>query len=481
MINFRIIARAFSQILIIEGLFMLVAAGVSLLFKEPSSSFFYSAVITLATGILVFTPLRYEEHAYSAREGFVIVTGIWIIFSLFSTLPFLFSGTASSFVDAFFESVAGYTTTNATIFTDVESLPHGILFWRSLIQWLGGIGLVIISFSVLPVVRTLNIQLSTTEFTVQSGEKINPRIIGTAKRLVLIYFILTVAEFLFLFAGGMSVFDAICHSFSTLSTGGFSTKNEGVAFFHSPFISIIITFFMFFAGTNLTIIYFAYKKNFKKISGNNEFVTYLIFSILIAAIVSIFIFTQSGQPAGMAIVDGTFHVISIITTTGFYTQDFNSWGGTLILITLILMFTGGMAGSTTGSIKMLRFLIIVRNSRHEFRRLIHPNAVIPVRLDRRSVSEGTVYNILVFIVIYFIVVCAGALFISLIGYDLITSISTSASMLGNIGPGIGHFGPFTNYAALPAAGKWILSALMLIGRLELLAVITLFTRSFYKK
>lgn len=481
MVNFRIIARAFSQILIIEGLFMFSAAVVSFIFKEPASPFIYSAIITLATGILVFTPLRYEEHVYSTREGFVIVTGIWLIFSLFSTLPFLFSGSITSFTDAFFESIAGYTTTNATVFRDIESLPHGIIFWRCLIQWLGGIGLVIISFSVLPVVRTLNIQLSTTEFTVQSGEKINPRIIGTTKRLVMIYVSLTAAEFLFLLAGGMSLFDAICHSFSTLSTGGFSTRNGGIVTFPSPYIRAVITFFMFIAGTNMTIIYFAIKRNFRKISGNNEFILYLILCLVFSAVVSLLIFRETSLKGGSAIIDGTFHVVSFITTTGFYTQDFSLWGGTLIIITFILMFFGGMAGSTTGSIKILRLLIIARNSRHEFRRLIHPNAVIPVRLDKKSVSGGIVYNLLIFTILYFVVICASALFISLMGYDLITSLSTSASMLGNIGPGIGEFGPFSNYADIPVAGKWFFSALMLLGRLELLAVITLFTRSFYKR
>jgi trk system potassium uptake protein TrkH len=279
----------------------------------------------------------------------------------------------------------------------------------------------------------------------------------------------------------MSLFDAICHSFSTLSTGGFSTRNGGLVSFSSPYIRAIITFFMFIAGTNMTIIYFAFKRNFRKITGNNEFILYLILCLVLSAVVSLLIFRETSLKGGSTIIDGTFHVVSFITTTGFYTQDFNLWGGTLIIITFILMFIGGMAGSTTGSIKVLRLLIVARNSRHEFRRLIHPDAVIPVRLDKKSVSGGIVYNLLIFTVLYFVVICAGALFISLMGYDLITSLSTSASMLGNIGPGIGEFGPFSNYADIPVAGKWFFSALMLLGRLELLAVITLFTRSFYKR
>ncbi len=481
MVNFRIIARAFSQILIVEGLFMLITAGVSILLKEPASPFFYSAIITLVTGILVFTPLRNEERVYSPREGYIIVTGLWLIFALFSTLPFLLSGAANSFTDAFFESMAGYTTTNATIFTDIGALPYSVLFWRSLIQWLGGIGLIIISLSVLPVVKTINIQLSTTEFTGQPGGKIHPKILGTAKRLIMIYVIITVAEVLLLLLGGMTIFDAVCHSFSTISTGGFSVRTEGIAAFTSPFIRVVITFFMFIAGTNMTMIYFAFKRNFRKITDSNEFFFYLVISIIFSVIVILLLVGQSGQPAGRAIIDGTFHVISYISTTGFYTQDFHLWGSSLILITLILMFVGGMSGSTTGGIKILKFLIIAKNSRHEFKRLIHPNAVIPVRIGKKPVPEGIVYNLLVFFVLYLLVICVGSLFVSLMGYDLITSFSTSASMLGNIGPAIGEFGPFSNYADVPSAGKWFFSAFMLIGRLELLAVIILFTRSFYKR
>jgi len=279
----------------------------------------------------------------------------------------------------------------------------------------------------------------------------------------------------------MTVYDAICHSFSTLSTGGFSTRAGGMAAFSSPFIRAVITVFMFVAGTNMTIIYFAFKRNFRKVAGSNEFISYLIVCLVFSAAVSLIFLSEPGRPAGKAIMDGIFHVVSFVTTTGFYTQDFNTWGSPLIIITIILMFAGGMAGSTTGSIKTLRFNVIIKNSRHEFRRLIHPNAVIPVRLDKKSVPEGIVYNMLIFVVLWFVVTCAGAFFISLMGHDLLTSLSTSASMLGNIGPAIGEFGPFSNYSGIPAAGKWFFSALMLTGRLELLAVITLFTRTFYKR
>jgi trk system potassium uptake protein TrkH len=278
----------------------------------------------------------------------------------------------------------------------------------------------------------------------------------------------------------MPVFDAVCHSFSTLSTGGFSTRNNGIAAFSTPYIMIVMTVFMFIAGTNMTLVYFGLKGNIKKVIGNSEFVFYSLICFIFVALVSLILYFKSGFPFGKAILDGAFHVISIITTTGFYTQDHNLWGNIIIIILFILMFTGGTAGSTSGGIKIVRLLLITKNSRQELKRLLHPNAFIPVRLDKRIILQSTIYNLLVFMVLYFFVMCIGALVISYMGYDIITSFSTSASMLGNIGPGLGIFGPFTNYSALPMAGKWFMAALMLLGRLELLTVMILFSRNFYK-
>jgi trk system potassium uptake protein TrkH len=480
MINFRIIARAFSLLLIVEGLFMLVSAGVAFIYHEHTfTSFCYSALITIVTGVLVFTPLRNEEKIFGNREGYIIVTGIWVIFSVFGTLPFLFSGSITSFGDAFFESMSGFTTTGATILSNIESMPHGILFWRSITQWLGGLGIIFISLSVFPALKSSNIQIAATEFAGQPTDKIHPRIKDAAKRLVAIYFFLTLSEVILLVGGGMPVFDAVCHSFSTLSTGGFSTHNNGIAAFSTPYIMIVITIFMFIAGTNMTLIYFGLKGNFKKILGNNEFVFYLILCFSFVMLVSLVLYIKSGYSYGRALLDSSFHVISIITTTGFYTRDHNLWGNIIIIIFFILMFTGGTAGSTSGGIKIVRLLLITKNNRQELKRLIHPSAFIPVRLDRRIIHQSTIYNLLVFITLYFFVVCIGAFVVSFMGYDLITSFSTSASMLGNIGPGMGTFGPFTNYSALPVAGKWFLSVLMLLGRLELITVMILFSKSFY--
>lgn len=481
MINFRIIARAFSLMLIFEGLFMLVSAGVSQIYHEhAAASFIYSALITIVTGIIVFTPLRHEERVYGNKEGYIIVTGTWILFGLFGTLPYIISGSIPDFTNAFFESMSGFTTTGATILTDIESLPHGILFWRSLTQWLGGMGVIFISLSVFPIVKSINIQLAATEFSGQSYDKIHPRMRVVAKRLILIYTIITFLEIMLLFAGGMNIFDSVCHSLTTMSTGGFSTHNDGIAAYSSPYLIFILTLFMYIAGTNMTLVYFGFKGNFKKIISNNEFIFYSAICVIFILIASTVLLFNQGFSAGNAILHGAFQIVSIITTTGFYTHDYNLWGGLMIIILFVLMFTGGTAGSTSGSIKTIRLLLITKNSRQELKRLIHPNAFIPVRVDKHLVPQTTIYNLLVFISLYILTICFGTLVISFMGYDLITSFSTSASMLGNIGPGMGSFGPFTNYSALPVAGKYFLSALMLLGRLELLTVMILFSRSFYK-
>ena len=482
MINFRIIARVFSQVLIFEGVSMLLAGAVSWIYKEPAaSSFLYSALITLITGILVFTPLRNEEKVYGTREGYIINTCIWLLFSAFGTLPYLLSSSADNFTDAFFESISGFTTTGATIFTDIESLPHGILFWRSLTQWIGGIIIITLSFYVLPVIKSLSIQLSTTEFSGHMTDKIHPKVFETAKRLISIYIILTLGEALLLIIGKMSLFDAVCHSLSTLSTGGFSTRNNGIAAFTSPYLRVVITLFMFFAGLNPVLFYFAVKRNIRKIIHNNEFVFYTILAVGFSLIVATLLFFTSGISFSAALSNGFFHAISVITTTGFYTDNFSQWGTLLATIIFILMFTGGMAGSASGGIKVIRLMITAKNSLNETKRLIHPNAYLPVRVDQKRIPQNIVYNLLIFIILYFISVCVGTLLISFMDYDLITSFSTTASMLGNIGPGLGTFSPFTNYAGMPVTGKWILSALMLLGRLELLTVIVLFSRSFYKR
>jgi trk system potassium uptake protein len=482
MINFRIIARVFSILLIFEGLLMLLSALISVIYHEHSAgAFLYSALITIITGVIVFTPLRSAEKIYGNREGYIIVVGIWIIFALFGSLPFLFSGAIKNFTDAFFESMSGFTTTGATIIKDIDSTAKAVLFWRSLTQWIGGMGIIFISLYVLPVFRDINIQLSTTDFSGQPSDKIHPRTIDAMKRMIGIYIALTAAEMITLVITGMPVFDSLCTSFSTLSTGGFTTHNNSLSVFTTPGMRIVITIFMFFAGTNMTIVYFGGKGEFRKIIENNEFVFYTIVSIVFCVLTSVVLFVNGHFSFGSSLISGSFHVISVITSTGFYTDNYGLWGNFIILILFVLMFTGGMTGSPSGGIKGARLLIMTRNNRMELRRLIHPNAYIPVRVSRKIVQQNMVNNVLVFVTLYFLIICGSSMIISLMGYDIITSLSTSASMLGNIGPALGTHGPFSNYWGLPVAGKWFMSGLMLLGRLELMTVLILFSKSFYRK
>lgn len=482
MINYRIIARVFSQVLILEGLFMMLAAAVSYLYKEDAaSSFFWAALITIITGIFVFSPLKNENKAYGTREGFIIVTGIWFLLSVFSTLPFLFSRSAFSFTDAFFESMSGFTTTGSSIFTEIESLPRGILFWRCLTQWLGGISVIILALYSIPILKSLNIQLSTIEFSGQTTDKLHPKILDSVKVLVTVYSFLTLIEILLLIIGKMSLFDAICHSFTTMSTGGFSTRNEGIASFTSQYIRIILMVFMFLAGTNITIIYFGLKKNFKKIINNNEFICYTLIVFIFSIIVSLIILVNTGSSFGDSISDGFFHVISIITTTGFFSCDFNLWNNSLVVIIFMLMFIGGMAGSASGGIKVIRLFIIAKTNRKEIKKMLHPSAFLPVRVDYKIVPHYIILNLLLFVILYFLILCTGAFFISIMDHDLLESFTMSASMLGNIGPALDSFGAFPNYSEIPSQGKWFLCLLMIVGRLELMTVIIFFTQPFYKK
>jgi trk system potassium uptake protein len=480
MINFRIIARVFSLVLVIEGLFMLLSAVVSIIYGEHSS-LILSGIITTVTGVLVFTPLRDEEKLYGNKEGYIIVTGIWLLLCLFGTLPYLLSGTIKNFGDAFFESMSGFTTTGASILMNVESLPHGILFWRSLTQWLGGLGFIIISLSVLQVVKTINIPLTLTDFTGQPTNRIHPKIKEASKRIITIYVMLTLAESVLLMIGGMNLFDALCHSFTTISTGGFSTRNDGIASFSSPWILIVLTIFMFLAGTNLTLVYFGLKRNLKKILENNEFIFYTITCIGFILVTSFVLMSRNQYSTGKTFLEASFQSVSFITTTGFYHSNFSLWGNFLILLLFIMMLTGGMSGSASGGLKIIRLLLITKTTRHEMRKLIHPSGVIPVRHDNKIVPQTIISNLLVFITLYFLIVCFSALIIALMGNDIITSFSTSVSLLGNIGPGLGNFGPFSNYSAVPMIGKWFFSFLMLVGRLELFSVLVLFTGSFYRR
>ena len=493
-INIRLIIKLIGLLLMIEGLFVFTSLPFSIYYMgENGFSFslfngkddFWALLISgffivFVGALLWFSSPRKLDKNMGKREGYIIVTFTWIVISLFGCIPFVLSGTITDFTNAFFETISGFTTTGASILNDIESLPKGILFWRSMTHWIGGMGIIVLSIAILPVLGIGGMQLFVAEVPGPTPDKIHPRISHTAKRLWAIYVILTFVETGFLMFGGMDLFDAVCHAFGTMATGGFSTQNASVANY-SPYIQYVIILFMIFAGTNFTLHYFALHGQLKKVWKNEEFRYYIFAILIITLIVSIALIFTYGSGFEKGFRDSLFQVVSIITTTGFVTADYLLWPFFVWLIIFMLMFAGGCAGSTGGGIKMMRQLLLLKNSSVELKRLIHPNAIIPVRFNGKPVSQEIMFNILAFFLIYVMIFVFGSLFMSMLGLDFESAIGSVAATIGNIGPGIGSVGPVSNYSAIPAVGKWFLSFLMLLGRLELFTVLILLSPAFWKR
>ena len=477
-----IIFRVLGSLLVLEGVFMLLCIPISLYYGENDfNALLISALIAMATGGITQLFTRKVPKGMGKREGYIIVSLVWVIFSMFGALPFVLQGAITSFTDAFFETMSGFTTTGASILNNIEAVPKGLLFWRSMTQWLGGMGIIVLSLAILPILGIGGMQLFVAEVPGPTPDKLHPRIKETAKRLWFIYVIFTSAETILLMLGGMDFYDAINHSFTTMATGGYSTKQASVAAFDSTYIHYVIALFMFIAGTNFTLSYFAMHLKFDKVWKNEEFRWYvgfvLAFTIIIALALSFF----QKETFSLAFRDSFFQVVSIITTTGYVTADYLSWLPFLGVLMFILMFFGGSAGSTGGGMKIVRVVMLLKNSALELKRLVHPNAIIPLRLNKRAVHSTIVTNVLAFVVIYMLLTAFSAVIMSIMGYDLETSLGAVAATLGNIGPGIGDVGPMDNFAHIPNFGKWFLSFLMLLGRLELFTVLILFSPSFWKK
>ncbi|MEE4196924.1 MAG: potassium transporter TrkG [Bacteroidales bacterium] len=482
MINKKIIIQVLGLLLIIEGFFIALSFFVSLYFNQYDQfALGITSLICVVAGVVIRFTTKNASKTINKRDGYIIVSLVWVVFSLFGALPFVISGAIPSYTDAFFETISGFTTTGASILNDIEAMPYGLLFWRSLTQWLGGMGIIVLSLAILPVLGIGGMQLFVAEVPGPTPDKLHPRIKETAKRLWIIYIGFTFAETLLLKIGGMSWFDAINHAFTTMATGGYSTKQASIAHFQSPFIHYVIIIFMFLAGTNFTLSYYALHFKFRKVLRNEEFRYYvgfiLFYTVSIAGVLLYFHDFSLEQ----SFRDSLFQVVSIITTTGYATADYLLWMPFITVMIFSLMFFGGSAGSTGGSIKIMRVTLLLKNSYQELKRIIHPNAIIPVRMNKKAVPQQIVTNILAFVVIYMLITIIGTIIISSLGYDLDTSVGAVAATIGNIGPGIGMVGPVENYAHFPDFGKWFLSFLMLIGRLELFTVLILFSPAFWKK
>ena len=480
-------------LLLCNGGFMLLSAIVSYITDDGVALHISSAgLLTLFAGMMLMFMTRDHKKEIKKREGYIVVTFGWLFMSLSGMLPYLVSGAIPEVSNAFFETISGYTTTGASVVTDIESLPKGVLFWRSTTHWIGGMGIIVLAIAILPLLGIGGMQLFAAEAPGPSADKLHPRITDTAKRLWLIYFGLTVIETIALKIAGMSFFDAINHAMSTLSTGGFSTKNDSVAHWNDkPAIQYIIILFMFLAGMNFVLTYFGFKGKFSKFRKDEEFKLYSFFiigfSIIVAGVVYFNVYGDATTadypmvlgPAESAIRHGLFQVLSVITTTGFVTADFTGWTNFLTVIFFGMMFLGGSAGSTSGGVKIVRHLITIRNAFTEFKRTLHPNAILPVRYNDRAVDRTIVYNIVAFFILYMLSWIIGASVLGMFGIDYITALGGAASSLGNVGPAFGDLSPIDNFGGLPAGAKWWCSFLMLIGRLELFTVLILFTPFFW--
>ena len=480
--NIKIIIRVIGLLMFVEGAFMLLPLIISLLYGENDTlGFIISAGINLVAGGLIIWLTTNASRDIGKREGFIIVSLVWVIFSVLGSLPYIFTGAIPSYTDAFFETMSGFSTTGSSILNDIESLTHGILFWRSLTHWLGGMGIIVLSLAILPIFGIGGMQLYIAEVPGPTPDKISPRIKQTAATMWVIYLILTISETFLLWIGEMPLFDAVCHSFATMATGGFSTKQASIAFWPSPYIQYVIILFMFLAGTNFTLTYFAIRGKFKPILKDEEFKYYGFITIGFTVLIftGLLMSTQTGIEE--AFRNALFWVVSIITTTGFGTVDYLLWKPVLIALVFALFFFGGSAGSTGGGIKIMRIVLLFKNGYYELKRMIHPNAVIPLKFNKHSVDSRIVTNVLAFFVLYFMIFGTSTVVFMLFEPNLESAMGAVASCLGNIGPGLGSVGPAETYAHIHPAGKWFLSFLMLLGRLELFTILVLFSPSFWKE
>lgn len=464
---------------------MFLTLGVSLLYGEHDYiAILYSALITLGVGLVGLLVGRKNDKRLGKREGYIIVASVWLVFSLFGLLPYYFSGAIPHFTDAFFETISGFTTTGASIFMDVETLPHGILFWRALTHWLGGMGIIVLSLAIFPFLGIGGMSLFSAEATGTTYEKLRPHMRDTAKLLWGIYCALTLLETLLLVLLGMDWFDAICNSFSTMSTGGFSTKNVGMGAF-SPAIQYVVIFFMFCAGVNFSLLYFLMKRKVMRLRQDEELRWYATAVGFFTLIITIGLIWHRGDNTWAmwekSFREALFVVVNIMTTTGFSGVDYMQWPSFLLLITFLIYFTGGSAGSTSGGIKWSRIAFLCKNVFCEFKRLIHPNAIIPVRMNGKVINSGIANGITAFIIIYLGLIVVGTLVCVLCGLSVIEAFGAVTASIGNVGPGLGKFGPAGNYAMMPDIVKWILTAYMLLGRLELFTVLLIFTPAFWRK
>ncbi len=470
------------------GIALLLPLGVGLLYGESEAwSFGITAGISLLIGGFGWRVTGGSGTDLQIREGFAIVALTWWVLSLIGALPFVLGGVLDSYTDAFFETMSGFTTTGATILggastPEIEALPNAFLFWRSLTHWLGGMGIIVLTLAILPILGIGGMQLFKAEVPGPAADKLTPRIQETAKRLWFIYVGITLVQVCLLWPA-MGLFDAINHAFATMATGGFSTENASIGQYNAAYIEWVVTVFMVLAGINFALHFRLFRGQALTLGKDTELRVYLAIFVGAALLITLANVQQDGatQHISETIRDGAFQAAAILTTTGFATADYELWHPVAAAIIFLLFFTGGMAGSTGGGIKIIRLVLLVKNSFKEIKQLIHPNAVIHVRLNGKVVSQDIMRNVLSFFVLYMLLIAIGTLVMAFTGLDLLSAFTVTLSAVGNVGPAFGDFGPTENYAAISNVGKWVLSFLMMAGRLEIFTVLLLFSPAFWKK
>lgn len=469
------------KLLILLSLTLLIPIPFSLFYDDQMvRAFVLSSVIGALGGgvLLLFFP---PEDDLGYREGFFIVTLSWLAIAFLGALPFYISGKIPSFIDCYFEAMSGFTTTGSTILVTVEVLPHSLLFWRSMTHWLGGMGIIVLTIAIMPLLKVGGTQLFHAEMPGPTKDRLAPRIQGTARILWSVYVLLTVVEMILLMLGGLSFFEAICHSFATIATGGFSTHTTSILFYDSAYVEGVIILFMFLAGMNFTLHFQALNGNFKTVWRNEELRLYAV--VVISAtliIVTANTFADPSQSLGRNIRDALFIVVSIITTTGFGTADYELWPPVCSIVIIALMFIGGCAGSTAGGIKEVRILLLFKYALLQLRRLVHPHQIQTIKFGPTRVPQEVLIAVLGFFVLYLVFFFFASLIVTSTGVDIVTGTSSVITTLGNVGPGFSLVGPTQNFSVLPPLAKVVLTLCMLAGRLELYTIVVLLTPAFWR-
>lgn len=484
MINKKLIYKILGQLLFLEAVFMLLGFGMSVYYQEDDMFAFLVAILaTTAGGFIMKWWGRGADNSMSRRDAYLVVSLVWIVYSLFGMMPFMVSGYLTNFTDAYFETMSGFTTTGATIIDNVEALPHGILFWRTFTQWIGGLGIVFFTIALLPSLVGGSTRVFAAEATGPIKTKLHPRLSTSAKWIWVIYIVLTCACMGCYYLGGMSIFDSLNYAMTTTATGGFSTHNMSTEFFNSPLLEYICVLFMFLSGVNFAILYAAViKLRVKDLFKNTEFKFYISLVALFTAFIMLELILRNQYEVEHAFRSAVFQVVSFITTTGLFNDNAGAWPHVTWIVLALCMFFGACSGSTSGGLKCIRGVMLLRVVRNEFRQILHPNAVLPLKIDGINVPNQKRVTLSAFLTIYLMLCLVLSFAMIAMGVDNTNALTITLSCMGNVGPTLGvEIGPTMSWNMLPDVAKWLCSFMMLIGRLEIFSVLVIFTSAFWKK